>query len=104
MLFRSTPAAGTEMGFLRLRYKEPGQDTSQLIEVPIVPGDATPSDDVRFATAIAGFGQLLTGADYLGDWGWEDAIALANGARGDDPFGYRIEAVNLMRLARELDR
>ncbi|MGL5012624.1 MAG: YfbK domain-containing protein, partial [Paracoccaceae bacterium] len=93
-----------EMGFLRLRYKEPGAETSQLIEVPILPGDTQPSDDVRFAAAIAGFGQLLTGASYLGDWGWDDAVALANGARGDDPFGYRIEAVNLMRLAKELDR
>jgi Ca-activated chloride channel homolog len=100
----AAPDTGNEMGYLRLRYKEPGQDASQLIEVPILAGDAAPSDDVRFGVAISGFGQLLTGASYLGDWGWDDAIALANGARGDDPFGYRIEAVNLMRLAKELDR
>jgi Ca-activated chloride channel family protein len=96
--------AGGEMGFLRLRYKEPGETASELIEVPIVAGDAAPSDEVRFAAAIAGFGQLLTGATYLGDWGWEDAIALANGARGEDPFGYRAEAVSLMRLAKSLER
>ena len=100
----AAPDAGSEMGFLRLRYKEPGQDTSQLIEVPIVLGDVPPSDDVRFGVAIAGFGQLLTRAQYLGDWGWDDAIALANGARGDDAFGYRIEAINLMRLAKQLER
>jgi Ca-activated chloride channel homolog len=99
----ATEGAG-EMGFLRLRYKDPGASASELIEVPIMAGDAAPSDDVRFAAAIAGFGQLLTGATYLGDWGWEDAIALANGARGDDPFGYRAEAVNLMRLAQSLAR
>jgi len=51
---------------------------------------------------MAGFGQLLTGATYLGDWGWDQAIELALSARGDDPFGYRIEAVNLMRLAQSL--
>jgi Ca-activated chloride channel homolog len=96
--------AGGEMGFLRLRYKEPGAAASELIEVPIVEGDRAPSDDVRFAAAVAGFGQLLTGATYLGDWGWDDAIALANGARGEDPFGYRVEAVNLMRLAKSLAR
>ncbi len=100
----AAPDTRGEMGFLRLRYKEPGQPVSQLIEVPIVPTDVQPADDVRFGIAIAGFGQLLTRAQYLGDWGWDDAIALANGARGDDPFGYRIEAVNLMRLAKELDR
>ncbi len=53
--------------------------------------------------AVAGFGQLLTGATYLGDWGWDQAIAQALAARGNDPFGYRIEAVNLMRLAQGLD-
>lgn len=90
-----------ELGFLRLRYKAPGSDTSDLIETPITLANAA-SDDARFAAAIAGFGQLLTGSEYLGDWGWDDAIALGLGARGDDPFGYRIEAVNLMRVAKGL--
>jgi Ca-activated chloride channel family protein len=92
----------SELGFLRLRYKAPGEQTSALIETPILPGAEEGGADARFAAAIAGFGQLLTGATYLGDWGWDQAIALAQGARGDDPFGYRIEAVNLMRLAQSL--
>jgi Ca-activated chloride channel family protein len=91
-----------ELGFLRLRYKEPGADKSILKETPIRQEMAPSSDDARFAAAIAGFGQLLTGATYLGDWGWDQAIALALAARGDDPFGYRIEAVNLMRMAQNL--
>ena len=91
-----------EMGFLRLRYKAPGDATSALIETPIVAGTAA-SDDARFAVAIAGFGQLLTGSAYLNDWGWDEAIDLALGARGNDAFGYRIEAVNLMRMAQALD-
>lgn len=91
-----------ELGFLRLRYKAPDAADSALIETPILPGSGTASNDVRFATAIAGFGQLLTGVPYLGDWGWDQAIALALDARGDDPFGYRIEAVNLMRMAQSL--
>lgn len=91
-----------ELGFLRLRYKAPGAADSALIETPILPGSGAAPDDVRFAVAIAGFGQLLTGATYLGDWDWDQAIALALDARGDDPFGYRIEAVNLMRMAQSL--
>jgi Ca-activated chloride channel family protein len=42
------------------------------------------------------------GATYLGDWGWDQAIELALSARGEDAFGYRIEAVNLMRMAKAL--
>jgi Ca-activated chloride channel family protein len=49
-------------------------------------------------------GQLLSDPRHLGDWGWDQAIALAQGARGQDPFGYRAEAVGLMRLAQSLAR
>lgn len=96
----STAEAG-ELGFLRLRWKAPGEATSTLIETPITGAEGA-TDESRFAAAIAGFGQLLQGSVYLGDWGWDDAIALALTARGDDPYGYRIEAVNLMRLAQSL--
>jgi Ca-activated chloride channel family protein len=91
-----------ELGFLRLRWKAPGTQTSTMIETPIPVGLADPGTDQRFATAIAGMGQLLRGSGWTGDWGWAQAIALAQGARGDDPFGYRNEAVQLMRLAQSL--
>jgi Ca-activated chloride channel family protein len=93
-----------ELGFLRLRYKAPGADTSQLIETPIPVASTEGGTEARFASAMAGFGQLLRGSDYLGDWSYGDAIALANGARGEDAFGYRTEAVQLMRLAEGLAR
>jgi Ca-activated chloride channel homolog len=97
----ATEAAEGELGFLRLRWKAPGESTSTLIETPIS-GTEAATDETRFAAAIAGFGQLLQGSVYVGDWGWDDAIALALSARGEDAFGYRIEAVNLMRLAQSL--
>ncbi len=90
-----------ELGFLKLRYKTPGANDSQLLEMPITP-DLTATSEVRFAAAIAGFGQLMRGSDYLGDWAYEDAISLGNTNRGDDPFGYRTQAVSLMRLAQSL--
>ena len=93
-----------ELGFLKLRYKQPGEDTSTLIETPIPPTPGEADADANFAAAIAGMGQLLSDPKYLGDWGWDEAIKLANSARGDDPFGYRAEAVQLMRLAESLQR
>ena len=93
-----------ELGFLKLRYKAPGNTESVLIETAIAPTAVSPNADVAFSTAIAGFGELLRGSDYLGDWSYSDAITLANSARGDDPFGYRSEAVTLMRLAESLSR
>ena len=99
-----TASDSDELGFLRLRYKLPGETESRLIETAIPVFDRTqPNQEASFAASIAGFGQLLRDDTYLGDWGWDDAIALANQNRGDDPFGYRTEAVQLMRLAQSLN-
>jgi Ca-activated chloride channel family protein len=101
--YGAAPAAGAgELGFLRLRWKAAGKNASTLVETPIT-GAEPATAETRFVAAIAGFGQLLQGSVYLGDWGWDDAIALASSARGKDLFGYRSEAVTLMRLARRLD-
>jgi Ca-activated chloride channel family protein len=93
-----------ELGFLRLRWKAPGEDASVLMEEPIPVAAQEAGGEVRFAAAIAGFGQLLRGSDYLGNWTYADAIALASGGKGPDEFGYRAEAVTLMRLAEGLGR
>jgi len=92
-----------ELGYLRLRYKEPGQSQSKLIETPIKMAETQLSDDARFGIAIAGFGQLLRHSEYLGSWSIGDAITLATGARGADEFGYRQEAIGLMRIAQSLE-
>lgn len=97
----ASDGATGELGFLRLRWKAPGEAESRLVEAPIT-GAEPATEEARFAAAIAGFGQLLQDSVYIGDWGWDEAIALALSARGEDAFGYRIEAVNLMRLAQSL--
>ena len=92
----------SELGFLRLRHKTPGVEESQLIETPILADMDEISQDARFGIAIAGFGQILRGSDLMGDWSIDDAIGLATDTRGTDPFGYRQEAIGLMRLASSL--
>lgn len=91
-----------ELAFLRLRYKEPGAQTSQLMEIPITDNIGTANEDTKFAAAVAGFGQLLKNGSYTGTWAYKDAITLAESNLGQDPFGYRREALNLMRLAQSL--
>lgn len=107
---KKTPApaqalAENELGFLKLRYKLPKENTSHLITQPIVDSQKVDSvahapQEVRFSIAVAALAQLLKGAPYLGDYGYDDVIALAQNAKGDDPFGYRAEFVNLARLAK----
>lgn len=104
----AAPAAGKagELAWLRIRYKAPGTDTSRLLEQPIAAADARPiaqaSDDLRFAASVAAFAQQLKGARYTGQFGYADTLALARGARGDDPYGLRNEFVQLVELAQSL--
>lgn len=104
---QSGKARNGEFAFLRLRYKAPGGDKSKLIEQPIRKADihrelAGTSANYRFAAAVAGFGQLLRGGTYMEQFDFDDVRALANGARGGDPFGYRGEFVMLVNLAQSM--
>ena len=96
-----------ELGFLRLRYKDPGADTSTLIETPIDAEIEQPTVDDRFAAAVAAFAQDLRGgraAGELGDWTMADTLDLARSGRGEDPFGYRAGAIDLMAIYEALPR
>lgn len=105
---RVSPPA-EEMAFVKIRYKQPQGETSQLISQAVTAKNATGAvvdapQDVRFSIAVAAFGQKLRGTDALADYGYADIRSLAEGARGDDTFGYRAEFLTLVRLAAGLDR
>ncbi|MBY0443988.1 MAG: DUF3520 domain-containing protein [Burkholderiales bacterium] len=56
-----TTTLSDELGFLRLRYKAPDGNKSQLMEMPLQRRDVLDrfnqaSNEFRFATAVAGFG------------------------------------------------
>jgi len=96
-----------EYAMLKIRYKLPDAHESRLIGFPVTRSEAVAkvaeaSDDVRFAAAVAAFGQLLRGGKYTGRLGYHDIADLANGARGKDELGQRVEFVNLVRLAETL--
>ena len=98
-------AMSDEYGFLKIRYKLPDSDTSTLTTLAVTAdhvSDAVSSAprEARFAAAVAGFGQLLRGGRYTGAYAYDDVIALAQGAKGDDEFGYRSEFITLVRLAK----
>jgi Ca-activated chloride channel family protein len=101
-----TPPGNTdELAFIRLRYKLPGEPRSRLLELPAFTTEITesdkaePSPDMRFAIAVAAFGQILNGNLRVADFTLDDAAALARDASGDDPNGYRAEFVSLAEMA-----
>ncbi len=97
-----------EYGFLKIRYKLPGENKSRLIEVPATvegtqstagQGGEVLERERNFSIAVAGFAELLRGGKYSGNWQYEDVIELASANRGEDRFGYRAEFVRLARQA-----
>ncbi|MFO1380786.1 MAG: VWA domain-containing protein [Chitinivorax sp.] len=102
----ATGGKADELALLRLRYKAAGSDSSKLLEWPLAKRDikaaGAASDDLRFAAAVAAFGQQLKGGKYIGQFGYDEIHKLAAGARGDDRFGYRGEFLRLVNLAKSL--
>ncbi|RMF04238.1 MAG: DUF3520 domain-containing protein, partial [Alphaproteobacteria bacterium] len=101
----STPGSRGEYAFVKIRYKLPGESRSRLITMPVTPAQEAATlegapREARFAAAVAAFGQILRGGRHTGSFSHDDVIALAQGARGPDPFGYRAEFISLVRLAK----
>ena len=95
----SAASASDELLTLKLRYKLPQADTSELLTFPVV-GPAKPlaeaSPDFRFAAAVAGWGMLLRDSEHKGLATFQMVMELAQAAKGDDPFGYRAEFLRLV--------
>jgi Ca-activated chloride channel family protein len=90
---------------LKLRYKKPDADESQLIQqavtdAPLAFEDA--DNDFRFASSVAGFGLILRQSQYKGDLTYEMVTKIAVNAKGIDEEGYRGEMVRLIKLAKTL--
>ena len=96
---------GLELGYLKLRYKLPGQDRSQLMQQPIsaslsARNPAAAPEATRWALAVAGFGEKLRGSPWIdASFDWNKVAALAQDARGADAFGLRAEFLRLVRSA-----
>jgi Ca-activated chloride channel family protein len=105
----SDVAHGDEFAFLKIRAKVPGEAESSLTEIPVTKNvqlaafSAAP-EDVRFSIAVAAFAQKLRRIQQVNGFGFDAIESIASDARGEDPFGYRSEFLQLVRLANGLGR
>lgn len=94
----------SEYAFVRLRYKLPREDKSNLVETPVLikakEANAGLQSEVKFSVAVAGFAQLLRGGQFMEDFSYDDVIKLAQESKGEDEFGYRNEFIQLVRKAK----
>ncbi|CAH2709362.1 VWFA domain-containing protein [Xanthomonas campestris pv. nigromaculans] len=100
---RQQRAVDSELAHVKLRYKLPDAQRSQLLDT-VVRSDQrralnATSDAFRFSAAVAGFGQRLRGGSQLRGWDYPQVRALAAGSLGSDRFGYRADFLRMVQQA-----
>ncbi len=106
---RSTNERSTssEMLTVKLRYKKPDGDKSDLIERAVTDdsGDfAKASPDFKFAAAVAEFGMILRDSEHKGNGTFGAVLEWANEGKGADANGYRAGFIELVRKAQGLSK
>jgi Ca-activated chloride channel homolog len=94
-----------EMMTVKFRYKQPGSNQSKLSVAVVMNRPASfssTSADFRFASAVAEFGMLLRNSQFKQNGSYDQAISIAQNAKGADDDGYRAEFVRLAKTAKSL--
>jgi Ca-activated chloride channel homolog len=103
---RST-SSSAEMLTVKLRYKKPDGDKSELIERAVVDDGkqfANASADFKFAAAVAEFGMLLRDSEFRGNGTLGAVLEWAREGKGIDPNGSGAGFLDLVRKAQALKR
>jgi Ca-activated chloride channel homolog len=100
---RATRAAASgELLTVKVRYKAPDGDTSQLLSRVVMNRPSAMTANVGFASAVAEFGMLLRGSPSLGDASFDSLMTRARKFQGDDGEGYRAQFIHLAERAASL--
>ena len=86
---------------VKIRYKAPDGDESKLMSRTLKEKDYKPfkeaSEDFRFASAAAAFGQNVKDSQFKGEISLKEIADMASAAKGADENGDRAEFVQLIR-------
>lgn len=96
-----------ELAYLKLRWKSPMDETSQIVSLPIEKNKQVSQFDkatveTQFSAAVAAFGQKLRNNPALAKISYEQIASWADDAKGEDPNGYRGEFVKLVKITESL--
>ena len=96
-----------ELALINLRWKAPQGGDSRLMSEPVKAAQLntafdSASQEMRFQTAVAAWGQKLRGSSYLATTSWDQIAQWASAARDEDSNGYRAEFIQLVKLSGKL--
>lgn len=87
----------SELMTVKLRYKRPKEDTSNLIERVVKDQNADElSNNFKFSSAVAQFGMLLRDSEFKSNSSYKSVLAMAKNSMGKDEEGYRKEFIQLV--------
>ena len=98
-------AKSGELLTLKMRYKEPTESKSKLIEFSIKDSGQSFSQadqDFQFAASVAAFGMLLRNSPHKGDANYDSVEELAIAGAQGDTVGYRTEFVEMVKRAKQI--
>ena len=101
------PAAAStgEILTVKLRYKQPKQDVSKLLSVPLrgpVKPFETASENTRFAASVAEWGLLMRESEFKDKASFDQVLDIARKAKGEDREGYRSEFIRLVETSKNI--
>lgn len=102
---QADPKLSQEMVTVKLRYKKPEGDTSELTERSFVDNNSkfeNAAPDLKFAAAVAEFGMILRDSQYKGKGTIGAVIEWAMEGKGRDTAGYRAGFIELARKTQTL--
>jgi Ca-activated chloride channel family protein len=97
----------SEMLTVKLRYKKPDADKSELLEQALIDqgtGFANAPADLKFAAAVAEFGMILRDSEFKGNGTLGSVLEWAQEGKGNDANGYRSGFIELVRKAQALKK
>ena len=102
----AVPDFADELFEIRLRYKKPGEDNSNLMTRPVFFDNIVEngSTDFHFACSVAAFCHLLRESQYTDKLTLGDVKSLAGNSLGYDREGYRWEFLRLLEQCERLVR
>ncbi len=102
---KDTAYNSDELMLVKLRYKQPDANNSELITQPIMDKKLSlemASNDFRFAAAVAAFGMVLRDSKYKGNANLDLVLNLAQNSQGADLDGYRADFIELVKTAKKI--
>jgi Ca-activated chloride channel family protein len=101
---QQTLTSSNELLTVKLRYKKPGESTSQLISQGLTEGKTKWTSNLQFASSVAEFGMLLRESEFKGNSSFANALARAKAAKGSDEFGYKTDFIKMVEMAEMIYR